>query len=115
MAQQFLHSPDVVTIFKKMRGKAVAQRVTTRGFAETAFRYCLLNSLLQDPFANVVSVNLFRARIAAALCRWEDKLPPPFCVGLGIFLGKGVGQVDSAEPFAQIPSMNDCVAAVKRC
>ena len=30
MAQQFLHRPDVVTIFKKMRGKAVAQSMTTR-------------------------------------------------------------------------------------
>ena len=65
MAEQFLHSPDVIAGFQQMGGEAVPERMTTDGFVDLGHFCRLLNRFSNGAFMEVMSPDLSRSRIPA--------------------------------------------------
>lgn len=102
MAEQILDGADVVTGFEQVGGEAVAQSVAGGAFFEAGQFGGAADGFLDGAGAEVVAAGDACAGIDRKAWGGEDVLPDPFPVGAGVFAMQRVGQVDGAEPLAQV-------------
>jgi hypothetical protein len=71
-------------------------------FGQSCFARCPAHSLLNYGFVYVMAVLDTRVPIDVVACRWEDVLPAPLAVGVGVFACQSIRERRPAEPTAQI-------------
>jgi hypothetical protein len=105
MTEKFLHSSDIVSVFKKVRGKGMPEDMAAYGFGQSCLYGGFLHRLLQYAFVKMMSSHYFAARIIGDSLRWKDVLPAPFFCGIGVFSFKGRPEIGSSESIFQVPFM----------
>lgn len=111
VSEEFLHGADVVVGLQEVGGEGVPKGVATDGLGDSGEPGGGANGFLQAAFVGVVAVELgLILRLSCTAGRWgccgagvggevfggENILPGPFAGGVGVFLGKRIGQVDGA-------------------
>lgn len=99
MAQQLLHSANVVTGFKQMGGKAMAQYMRCARFGDSSGSYSPPHHALQQFFICHCAP---RARVTYVASSDKHILPAPFFLSMGIFPCKRIGQVHISPAGQQI-------------
>jgi len=85
VAEEFLHSADIVAGFQEMGGEAVAEGVGCGRFGDAAGLDRGADSALQIGVVGVVAAGNAAARIDAEFGGREDILPAPFAIRIGVF------------------------------
>src|SRR5919108_6327715 len=83
--EKFLHRPDIVPRFEQMGRKRVPQRVTTGRLGNIGLADGSLHRPLQDQFVDVMPPDNARPWVPRRLRGWEDILPYPLAIGIGVF------------------------------
>jgi hypothetical protein len=105
VAEEFLHRADVVAGFEQVRGKAVAEGVTTGGLGNAGQAHGIFDRALQIAFVHVMAAREAGARVSRQSLRREHVLPTPFFGGVGGFAIQRIGQVDLSIAGRQVLPM----------
>lgn len=84
VAEEFLHGADVVTVFKKVRGKGMAKGVGADPFGNPRLLGCAFDRLLDTALMKVLAAQHPAAWIHREPSGRKNPLPKPFAVGTGI-------------------------------
>ena len=105
MPEQFLHGPNIVAGFQQMRGKRVAQRMTTRRFGDLCFPDSRVHRPLHDQFVDVMLPEDARPWVPRRLRGRKDILPHPLVTGIGVLALQCLWQVDVSSTRLRILRM----------
>ena len=107
VAEEFLHSPDVVTVLQQVSGEGVAEGVTRGVFDKAGSAHCLFESSLQARGVYVVTAHDVGARVPGQRPGWKDtrSVPCPFPVSGGILALQGEGKIHRAVAPGQVVLM----------
>jgi hypothetical protein len=83
--QEFLDGSDVVAGFEQVRGKRMAEGVTSNVFDDAGLANSLLHGPLEDGFVHVMAALFARTGVLPALLLRKDPLPAPVRWGVGVF------------------------------
>lgn len=106
MTQQLLHSANIISILQQMCSETVpkgvaACRLRDSGALDRGF-HCFLKVF----FGYVVTTPLARARVDGNFRGWENVLPSPGAIGVGVFPFERERQINPATAVVQIVLMN---------
>ncbi len=103
VSKKFLDSANIVTALKQVGGKAVTKGVATdRLVCDTGQTSGGTHGFLKAAFIGMVAAHYIRARVDGEAFGREDVLPGPFAGGVGVFVFKGIRQVDGSVPLLDI-------------
>ena len=102
MAQEFLHSADIVTVFEQVGGEGVAERVAGGPLGDTGGQHSVLHGTLEDRFMQVMAATLAGHLVHVGARGWEDPLPSPLTTRVGILAREGPRQLNPAGALPQI-------------
>jgi hypothetical protein len=102
VTQKLSDGADIVIRFQQVDGEAVAQSVGSDGLDDTRQASRPFDRLLQAAFVQVMAAHDAGTWMLRKATGWENVLPAPFPVGVGVFARQGVGQEDCAIALAQI-------------
>ena len=85
VAEQLLHSTNIITVLKHMRGKTVPESVAAGRLSNPGGPDGKFHSVLQILLRNVMSPCFAGARVERRFCRGKDVLPGQFARSIGIF------------------------------
>src|SRR3989304_6001162 len=95
VSQEFLNCSYIISIFKKMCGKTMAQRMNRCLLSCPCLNYCFLKCPLQRCGVLMMTADDAASRVnRKRFCRKEPK-PAPLFPCLRIFFLKGAGQINS--------------------
>lgn len=103
MSHELLDHPDIHPVFQQVRGERVPKRMTTHRFGDSRPAYGSLYRLLKAGFQHMVPTGPARPGINTQFLCGKHILPAQRFGGTLLFTGNGVGQIDFAESFRQIP------------
>ncbi len=106
MPEQFLHGPDVIAVFKKMRREGMAQDVRTDTLRDACSARRLRHRLLYHGLVQVISRRRPESVIPADPSRRKHELPPPLRRGIRELAIQREGQDHSPESARQIVAMH---------
>ena len=93
VAQQLLHSSNIVSLFQQVGRKAVAQGMTTSVLRNLRLSQGLFHGRLHSAVGDVVPALLSTARVVRTNAGWKDILPTP----LGVVRSDTSGRAHKAE------------------
>ena len=110
MAEEFLHSADIVATLQQMRSETMAEGVAGDRLVDSCQTNCLLDCLLQTTLTYVMAAHDACAWVFRRPAWGKNVLPDPFPVGMGMFAFQGKspflssceGQVNTAIALGQI-------------
>jgi len=103
VAEKLLNRPNVISGFKQVSRKGVAERVAGGVFGDPRGANGFPDGFLEAAFVCMMAPDhARRTRIGGEAVGGEDVLPGPFAVGIGVFAVEGEGQVDGAVAFCQV-------------
>ena len=94
-------------MLEEVRGKRMSKGVRGNRFVELREANGLFDGALQDAFVEVVAHDFPGLRIDRTLSGGEDVLPGRLAIGIGIFTFEGIGEVNFAITFPEIPLVTD--------
>ena len=103
MTEQFLDGSDVVSVPQEMRGKAVSQRVATCRFSDSSAYNRSIDRSLDHGFVHVVAPRGSSFGLRESAGCGENVLLAPLAVGVGVFVGECVRQLNPACSVLKIP------------
>jgi hypothetical protein len=93
VTQKLLDGANIVMRFQEVGGKAVTQSVGSDELDDTRQASRPFDRLLQAALVQVMAARDAGTRILGKATGWENVLPAPFPVGVGVFARQRVGQV----------------------
>jgi len=107
VAEEFLHSPDIIPGFEEVGGERVAERMAGGVFGNTGSAHSLFEGPLQARGVYVVTAHDVGARVPGQRPGWKDtrSVPCPFPVSGGILALQGHGKIHRAVAPGQVVLM----------
>ena len=102
VAEEFLHSPDIIPGFEEVGGERVAERMAGGVFGNAGSAHSLFEGPLQARGVYVVAAHEVGARVPGKRSGRKDELPSPFFAGIGVFALQGKRQIDGVAAFVQV-------------
>jgi hypothetical protein len=102
MAEEVLHSPNVIAVFQEMGGEGMAEGMAADVFGEMGAVGGEVDGPLEGGAAGVVPAADPGPRVGRDFSGGEDELPDPLAGGVGVFPLEGFGEIDGAKAGGQI-------------
>ena len=103
VSEEFLNCADVVAALQEMGGEGMTEGVATDWFVcDTGQAGGGVHGFLKAAFIGMVAAHHIGAWVDGDAFGREDVLPGPFARGVGVFLFKGIGQIDGSVPILDI-------------
>jgi hypothetical protein len=100
--EKLLNGANIITIFKEMRSKTVAKRMTASRLRQAGASDRVANGVLQVAFGDMMPAFFTAARIEGEFFGWKDVLPGPLPSSLGIFSMQSAGEVNRTAAASEI-------------
>ena len=102
VTEEFLHGANIISRFEEVGGKRMAEGVTGDAFGEAQKLDGFSNDLLDGSLTEMMSPHQPGVGVGRASRGRKDILPAPFSTGIRVFLGQGMGQVNTAIPGLEV-------------
>ena len=106
VAEQFLDRSDVIPVLKHVRGKRVAERVTTGVLGDPRLADGVLDGALDGRLVDVMASLFAGLLIYPPVFGREHVLPAPVSRGIRVLAGQGIRQVHAPPSLLQIALVN---------
>ncbi len=106
VSEQLLNCPDVVAVFKQMRGKGVSEGVAGGPLDNPWFSHAFLDGALDGRFMNMMASLVAGLLIDPPMVGGEHVLPAPFGGGVRVLASQREGHVDAPPTVLQVALVN---------
>src|SRR5882724_5273955 len=102
VAEQFLHSSDIITVFQQMRSKTMPEGVAACRLPDSRALDRGFDCFLKVFLGNVVTTRFARAWVGGGFRGWENVLPRPGAARIYVLAFQREGQINAASAVAQL-------------
>ena len=106
VAQQLLHSANIISILQQMCSEAVPKGVAACRLRDSGALDRGFHGLLKVFLRYVVTTRLARARVHGNFRGWENVLPSPGAISVAVFPVQRERQINSAAAVCEIVLVN---------